>query len=97
MRQVFAYDAVLMMGQDEDERAPGAGITEALCGSSQHEPPCPLAPHHTTAKRSGEQVHLRVLFAVDPDRLLRSANASIRRLGKALREYRTEGTPPGTL
>ncbi len=66
MRQVFAHDAVLTMGQHEDERAPGAAITEALCGSSQHEPPCLLAPHHTSSQRSGEEVQLRVLFAAEP-------------------------------
>ena len=65
MREVFAHDAVLTMGEQEDERAPGAAITEALCGSSNHEPPCPLAPHHTNSQRSGEQVRLRVLFAVE--------------------------------
>jgi hypothetical protein len=65
MRQVFAHDALLTMGQHEDERAPGAAITEALCGSSQHEPPCPLAPHHTSSHRSGGQVQLRVLFAAE--------------------------------
>jgi hypothetical protein len=67
MRQLFAHDAVLTMGQSEDERAPGAAITEALCGSVSHEPPCPLAPHHTSARRIGELVELRVLFAAEPD------------------------------
>jgi len=38
----------------------------ALCGSWEHEPPCPLAPHHTAAERDGEFVRLRVLFAAEP-------------------------------
>ena len=67
MRQVFAHDVVLMMGVHDDEKAPGAAITEALCGSIQHEPPCPLAPHHTSSERSGGQVQLRVLFAAEPE------------------------------
>ena len=67
MRQVCAHDAVLRMGVHDDEKAPGAAITEALCGSIQHDPPCPLAPHHTTSRRSGGQVQLRVLFAADPE------------------------------
>jgi hypothetical protein len=66
-RQAFAHDAVLIMGPGQDERAPGGAITVALCGSWSHEPPCPLAPHHTAASRSGEQVVLRVLFAADAD------------------------------
>ncbi len=54
------------MGPDDDTAAPGAAITLALCGGGEHEPPCPLAPHHTAARRSEDAVHLRVLFATDP-------------------------------
>jgi hypothetical protein len=49
-----------------DLRAPGAAITAALCGSWDHEPPCPLAPHHSHADWVDGEVHLRVLFAVEP-------------------------------
>ena len=49
-----------------DDGAPGAAITVALCGSWSHEPPCPLAPHHTRAHRSGTEVTLRLLFAARP-------------------------------
>jgi hypothetical protein len=65
-REAFAYDAVLSMEPGSDERAPGGAITVALCGRWSHEPPCPLAPHHTRAHRSGTQVTLRVLFAAAP-------------------------------
>ena len=54
------------MGTADDLRAPGGAITVALCGSWEHEPPCPLAPHHTAAERDGEVVRLRVLFAAEP-------------------------------
>ena len=37
----------------------------ALCGSWEHAPPCPLAPHHTAAERDGDIVRLRVLFAAE--------------------------------
>jgi hypothetical protein len=66
MREVFAHDAVLAMASQEDLRAPGGAITVALCGSWEHEPPCPLAPHHTAAEREGDSVRLRVLFAAEP-------------------------------
>ncbi|SNT00402.1 hypothetical protein SAMN04488107_4617 [Geodermatophilus saharensis] len=66
-RERFAHDAVLSMGAGADERAPGGAITVALCGSWEHEPPCPLAPHHTRAQRAGDEVRLRVLFAAEPD------------------------------
>lgn len=65
-RQVFAHDAVVVMGEEDDVRGPGAAITRALCGDWDHEPPCPLAPHHTAAERDGGVVRLRVLFAAEP-------------------------------
>lgn len=66
MRQAFAHDAVVTLEPGGDERAPGAAITVALCGHWEHPPPCPLAPHHTEARRAGDEVRLRVLFAADP-------------------------------
>ena len=66
-RKGFAHDALLSMEPDADDRAPGGAITIALCGSLEHEPPCPLAPHHTRAERAGEEVRLRVLFAAEPN------------------------------
>lgn len=67
MRQTFAHDAVIVMAPDGDTAAPGAAITNALCGHWDHEPPCPLAPHHTRAERLGGEVRLRVLFAAEPE------------------------------
>jgi hypothetical protein len=66
MRQAFAHEAVLVMGPDADIRAPGAAITVALCGHWDHQPPCPLAPHHSKADRVGGEVRLRILFAAEP-------------------------------
>jgi hypothetical protein len=66
-RTPFAHDAVLAMGPTEDDRAPGGALTVALCGSREHEPPCPLAPHHTRAERNGDEVRLRILFAAEAD------------------------------
>ena len=56
------------MAADGDLGAPGAAITVALCGHWEHEPPCPLAPHHTAAHRADGEVRLRTLFAVEPAR-----------------------------
>ena len=66
MRQAFAHEALLAMEADADTGAPGAAITKALCGHWDHQPPCPLAPHHSGVTRVGDGVHLRVLFAVEP-------------------------------
>jgi hypothetical protein len=74
-REAFAHDAVLTMDPDGDDRAPGGAITLALCGSWSHEPPCPLAPHHTRAERAGTELTLRVLFAAAP-----ADELSVRRL-----------------
>jgi hypothetical protein len=67
MREAFAHEAVLAMGPDADIRAPGAAITVELCGQFEHEPPCPLAAHHTHAERDGEDVRIRTLFATESD------------------------------
>ena len=66
-RQAFAHEAVLVLDPDGDENAPGGAITVALCGSWTHEPPCPLAPHHTRVHRHGRELTLRLLFAAEPD------------------------------
>src|SRR5580765_823841 len=66
MPHVYAHDAVLTLDQGGDPAAPGAAITLALCGSWDHQPPCPLAAHHTSTARDGEHLRVRVLFAADP-------------------------------
>ncbi len=66
MRQPFAHEAVLSLEAEGDLGAPGAAITVALCGHWEHEPPCPLAAHHTAVERVDDDVRLRTLFVVDP-------------------------------
>jgi hypothetical protein len=67
MRQAFAHEALLCLEPGGDPHAPGAAITAGLCGHWEHEPPCPLAPHHTAAQRlGGGGVRLRVVFAAEP-------------------------------
>lgn len=67
MRTPFLHLAALEMSEDDDDRAPGAAITLALCGTSEHGPPCPLAAHHTQPTRDGGKVNLRVVFASEPE------------------------------
>jgi hypothetical protein len=67
MRQAFVHEAVLVMEPDGDERAPGAAVTVALCGHWDHQPPCPLSPHFVRADRVDEVLHVRVLFAAEPE------------------------------
>jgi hypothetical protein len=62
-RRAFAHDAVVALTDGGDPNAPGGAITVALCGHWEHEPPCPLAPHHTAATADGDSVRLRILFA----------------------------------
>jgi len=68
MRRAFAHDAVLAMGLAGDTRAPGGAVTTALCGRLEHEPPCPLAAHHTRTERIDGAVRVHILFATEPDR-----------------------------
>ena len=65
MRTAFVHDALLDPEPALDHRAPGGAVTLALCGSLDHEPPCPLAPHHTTVEVEGSRLRVRVLFAVE--------------------------------
>lgn len=65
-REAYAHDAVVTVEPGADSRAVGGAITVALCGYWDHQPPCPLAPHHTTATPVGERLEVRVLFATEP-------------------------------
>lgn len=75
------------MAADGDERAPGAAITVELCGHWQHEPPCPLAAHHTHATRHGDELYLRILFATEPE----TETVVRRRIGRTLAHGRFLG------
>ncbi|MCU1515875.1 MAG: Uncharacterized protein JWQ75_596 [Pseudarthrobacter sp.] len=68
MRGQYVHEATLLMAAGSDADAPGAAITLELCGSWEHEPPCPLAPHHTVPTRDGSEVKLRIVFAAEPDK-----------------------------
>jgi hypothetical protein len=68
MRQAFVHEAVLLMEPHADVRAPGGAVTVALCGHWEHEPPCPLAPHHVSAHENDGELRVRILFAVEPDK-----------------------------
>jgi hypothetical protein len=67
MRKTFAHEAVLVMDRDGDLRAPGGAVTLELCGSYEHEPPCPVAEHHTEARRVEGEVLVRTVFAATPE------------------------------
>ena len=85
-RATYAQDAVVLLDPGGDSRAPGGAITVALCGHWEHEPPCPLAPHHTEASRAGDgTVRLRVLFATSDEEQVRSL------IGQALSSGRLAG------
>jgi hypothetical protein len=67
-RTAYAHDAVVVLEPGGDRHAPGGAITVALCGRWDHEPPCPLAPHHTDATpEDDDTLRLRVLFAAEPE------------------------------
>jgi len=69
MRRAFAHEAVLVLEPGADVRAPGAAVTVALCGHWDHEPPCPLAPHHVSARKDHDaELRVRILFAAEPDK-----------------------------
>jgi hypothetical protein len=66
-RAAYAHDAVVVLECGGDSRAPGGRITAELCGNWDHEPPCPLWPHHIDGiPGEDETLRLRVLFAAEP-------------------------------
>jgi hypothetical protein len=67
VREAYVHAAILVLDPEADERAPGASVTVALCGHWDHEPPCPLSPHHVHADRTGDELRLRVVFATEPE------------------------------
>jgi hypothetical protein len=87
-RTAYAHDAVVVLESGGDSRAPGGAITVALCGHWNHEPPCPLAPHHTDATPGDDDtLKVRVLFAAEP-----ADEARVRSLiGQALSSGRLTG------
>lgn len=67
-RETYAHDAVVTLDPGGDSRALGGAITVALCGHWDHEPPCPLSPHHTDAVPADDgTVRLHVVFEAEPD------------------------------
>lgn len=65
IRQAYAHDAVVALRPGGSPNAPGGAIAKALCGSWDHPPPCPLAPHHVANHVAGDDLVLRVLFAAE--------------------------------
>jgi hypothetical protein len=61
------HRAVLALSPGADRAAPGGAVTVALCGSWEHPPPCPLAPHHTAVDGADDALDVRVVFAAAPD------------------------------
>jgi hypothetical protein len=84
----YAHDAVVVLAPGGDSRALGGAITIALCGYWDHEPPCPLAPHHTDATpEDDDMVRVRILFAAESDDEERVRTL----IGEALSSGRLEG------
>jgi hypothetical protein len=62
----YVQIATLAVDSTFDQRAPGGAVTVALCGSIEHDPPCPVAPHQTRITVDGARANVRVVFACDP-------------------------------
>ena len=66
MRTPYVHTAVVVLAPGADVARPGGAVTLGLCGSWEHEPPCPLAAHHTGVEAVGDHLRLRILFACEP-------------------------------
>lgn len=67
MRTAFVHEARLALAEGGDGRAPGGAVTLELCGSWDHPGPCPVAPHHTSAREEAGHLVVRVLFGCERD------------------------------
>ena len=93
MRQVHVQVADVRLDHGTDTRALGGAVTMALCGSWEHEPPCPLAAHHTEVTSADDgRMHVRVVFACEP-----RAEEQVRRLIDAALAEGSLLTPDGEL
>jgi hypothetical protein len=57
---------MVAMRAGDSPAALGGAIAMALCGGWDHQPPCPLAPHHVSSAAADETVSVRVVFATEP-------------------------------
>jgi hypothetical protein len=87
VRSAYLHLATVALEVTGDMQAPGAAVTRELCGSWDHPPPCPLAPHHTRPARDGVTVALRIIFVTEPanEPLVRT------RIDRALRQQTLTG------
>ena len=91
-RRAFAHRARLALSPGADRQAPGGAVTLALCGSWEHPPPCPLAPHNTQVDGADDALDVRVVFATAAD-----DEAEVRRrIDRALAGGASSG-PDGTV
>ena len=63
--EVFVHEVRVRLGDGADPAALGGAVTSALCGHWEHEPPCTW-PHHSTAKRLGDETVCRAVFLAPP-------------------------------
>ena len=66
MRAGFVHEATVELAAGADQRAPGAAVTVALCGSWEHDGACAV-PHCTVVdRRAAQSLQVRVVFACVP-------------------------------
>ncbi|MFE5670460.1 hypothetical protein ACFQ58_02515 [Agromyces sp. NPDC056523] len=91
MLEPFVQEAVVDLADGSEPAALGAAVTITLCGSVDHEPPCPLAPHFSRTELVGGRVRLRVLFVTEPEH-----EAHVRALIRSALERGSVRTPDGS-
>ncbi len=60
-REVHVHEIRVLMGDGSDPAAVGGAVTEALCGTWEHEPPCRY-PHRTTVEEQDGETVARVVY-----------------------------------
>ena len=65
-REIYVHVAELQLSWDVEAAAPGGAVSEALCGSVDHTPPCRW-PHHNTIGTISRPARFRTVFVARPD------------------------------
>ena len=64
-REAFVQEAELQLARDTDPAAPGAAVTDALCGYWEHEGPCRWPHNNAITAERGTTARFRTRFVAD--------------------------------
>ena len=67
MRQAYAPEAIPALDLGSRRESPRGCRHAGVVPTLAHEPPCPLSRTTSTSQRVEDELHIRVLFATEPE------------------------------